>query len=77
MNDKLVGSDLTRSMLTRGDKQVWCAVADDSDEEAMKDLVGNDFTAFIDSFNEDGFFCTSGMQWSFAVPIKIVAMTDT
>ncbi len=76
LGDRLTGSHLTRAMLTRGDKQVWCAVTDDSDEEAIKDLVGNDFTALIASFNEDSFFCTSGMQWSFAVPIKVVTVIE-
>ncbi len=76
LSTRLTGSHLTRAMLTRGDKQVWCAVADDSDEEAIQDLVGNDFTALIASFNEDSFFCTSGMRWSFAVPIEISLVTD-
>ena len=75
MNNKLIGSDLTRAMLARGDRQIWCTVADDSDEEAMEDLANNDFTAFIVSSQENCFFCTGGMEWRFAVPIKIVAVT--
>ena len=75
MNNELTGSDLTRAMLARGDSQIWCAVADDSDEEAMEDLANNDFTAFIVSSQENCFFCTGGMEWRFAVPIKIVALT--
>ncbi|WP_426138375.1 hypothetical protein [Psychrobacter sp. TWR1-1-1] len=47
MNNELKGSDLTRAMLARGDKKVWCAVCDDSDEQAMMDHCGNDFTAYI------------------------------
>lgn len=77
MINKLKGSDLTRAMLNRGDKTVWCAVADYSDEEAIDNMLGNDFTASIVSFNEDTFFCTNGMEWSFAVPIRIVAMTES
>ena len=75
LNNELTGSDLTRAMLARGDSQIWCAVADDSDEEAMEDLANNDFTAFIVSSQENCFFCTGGMEWRFAVPIKIVAVT--
>ena len=77
VKNKLTGSYLTRAMLSRGDKQVWCAVADCSDEGAMEDLVDNDFTAFIVSFKDGDFLCTGGMEWKFAVPIKIVAVTAT
>ncbi|MDE4456066.1 hypothetical protein EPB74_12465 [Psychrobacter sp. DAB_AL62B] len=77
LNNGLTGSRLTRAMLARGDQQVWCAVADYSDEEAMQDLVNNDFTAFIVSSKENSFFCTGGMEWKFAVPIKIIALTAT
>lgn len=76
MNKKLAGSDLTRAMLERGDKQIWCAVGDESDEEAMSDQVDNDFTARIVSFDDGHFYCTAGMAWSFAVPIKIVPLTQ-
>ncbi len=77
VDNKLTGSHLTRAMLVRGDKQVWCAVADYSDEEAMEDLANNDFTAFIVSATDGSFYCTGGMEWKFAVPIKIVAVTAT
>lgn len=76
MNNKLTGSNLARAMLARGDEQVWCAVADDSDEQAMMDLDGNDFTAYVTSFKEDQFFCSDNASWSYAVPIKIVALTQ-
>lgn len=76
MNSKLIGSHLTRAMLTRGNAQVWCAVSDDSDDEAMQDLQGNDFTAYIVSYSEDSFFSDTGMQWAFAVPIKVVALEE-
>lgn len=73
-HNELTGSLLTRILLEKSDGPVWCAVADSSDEEAMQDLVGNDFTAFISSCDEYSFFSTSGMRWLFAVPIKIVMM---
>jgi len=76
MYKELTGSELTRAMLDRGDKQIWCAVGDDSDEEAMSDQVDNDFTARIVSFDDGSFFCTAGMAWLFAVPIKIVPLTQ-
>ena len=76
MNGKITGSDLTRALLERGDKQVWCAVDDESDEQAMMDHCGNDFTAYIVSFKNGCFYCSGGMSWLCAVPIKIVAVTQ-
>ncbi|WP_367103159.1 hypothetical protein [uncultured Psychrobacter sp.] len=75
MSNKLTGSHSTRVMLERENKPVWCAVSDNSDEEAIQDLAGNDFTFFITSYKEGYFYCTSGMQWAFAIPIEIVAVT--
>lgn len=77
MGNELRGSDLARAMLERGEKQVWCAIADDSDEQAMSDLNGNDFLAYIVAFNDGFFYCTGGMQWSYAVPIKIIPIKHT
>ena len=77
MSNTLTGSDLTCAMLARGDKEIWCAVADTSDKEAMEAQDTNDFTARIVSYNNDHFFCTSGTKWLFAVPIKMVEMTYT
>ncbi len=71
MYNELRGSDLTRAMLARGDEKVWCAIADESDEQAMTDLNGNDFMAHIVAFEDGFFYCTGGMQWLYAVPIKI------
>tara|TARA_B100000530_G_scaffold224838_1_gene144928 strand:- start:808 stop:1086 length:279 start_codon:yes stop_codon:yes gene_type:complete len=71
---KIVGSDLTRSMLMSGSTEVWCAISDESDEEAMLDHYGNDFTAYIVSFDNDYFYCNHGRAWAFAVPIRIVAL---
>ena len=76
MNGKITGSDLTRALLERGDKQVWCAVDDGCDQDAMAYLANNDFTARIVSFSDGMFYCTAGMAWSCAVPIKIVAITQ-
>lgn len=76
MNNELKGSDLTRELLKRGDKRVWCAVNDESDEQAIKDHCGNDFTAYIVSFKNGCFYCSGGMSWLCAVPIKIVAVTQ-
>ena len=74
MNNELRGSDLTRAMLAHGEKQIWCAVCDESDERAMTELCGNDFTAYIVSFHDGYFYCTGGMPWKYAVPIKISAV---
>ena len=76
MNGEITGSDLTRALLERGDKQVWCAVDDESDEQAMMDHCGNDFTAYIVSFKNGCFYCICGTPWLFAVPIKISAVTQ-
>ncbi len=76
MKKELTGSDLTRAMLERGDTEIWCAVGDDSDDGAMSDQDNNDFTARIVSFDNESFLCTSGMAWLFAVPIKIVPLTQ-
>jgi hypothetical protein len=77
MNNELRGSDLTRALLARGDKQIWCAVDDDSDEQAMMDHCGNNFTAHIVEFKDDCFYCSCGTAWLFAVPIKTVAATQS
>ncbi|MBO1530008.1 hypothetical protein J3492_02125 [Psychrobacter sp. F1192] len=71
MDGELKGSDLAILMLKRGNKKIWCAVSDDSDEEAMTDHDGNDFTAYIVAFEDGYFYCTAGMQWLYAVPIRI------
>ena len=76
MNGELTGSDLTRALLKRSDKPIWCAVDDESDEQAMMDHDGNDFTAYIVSFKNGCFYCSGGMSWLCAVPIKIVAVTQ-
>ncbi len=76
MSNILKGSDLARAMLMRGDKEIWCAVADNSDEEAMTDLDGNDFTACIVSFVGESFYCTAGVEWAFAVPIRVIALIE-
>ena len=75
MSNELRGSDLTRALLKRSDKRVWCAVDDESDEQAMVDHCGNDFTAYIVTFKNGCFYCSGGMSWLFAVPVKISAVT--
>lgn len=76
MNNEVKGSDLTRALLARGDKQVWCAVDDDSDKQAMMDHCGNDFTACIVAYKDGYFYCSGGTAWLFAVPIKVVSVTQ-
>ncbi|OXL21545.1 hypothetical protein [Psychrobacter sp. DAB_AL32B] len=71
MDNELRGSDLTRAMLERGDENVWCAIADESDEQAMTAHDSNAFTAHIVAFKDGSFYCTGGMRWLYAVPIKI------
>ena len=50
---------------------------DDSDEQAMMDHCGNDFTAYIVSFRNGSFYCSAGMPWSYAVPIKISVVRES
>ncbi|MGP5338925.1 MULTISPECIES: hypothetical protein [Psychrobacter] len=76
MNGELTGSDLTRALLKRSDKPIWCAVDDESDEQAMMDHDGNDFTAYIVSFKDGYFYCSCGTPWAYAVPVKISALTQ-
>ena len=42
MLSKLVGSDLTRAMLERGDQQVWCAVSNESEQDAINTIKNVD-----------------------------------
>nr|QJS05933.1 hypothetical protein [Psychrobacter sp.] len=71
MGNELRGSDLVRAMLECGHKKIWCAIDDESDEQAMTAHDSNDFTAYIVSFRDGSFYCTGGMPWLCAVPIKI------
>ncbi len=77
MDNKLKGSSLTRAMLERGDRNIWCAIDDDSDEQALSEHASNDFTAHIVSFSDGKFFCSGGMPWVCAVPVKISEVTQT
>ncbi len=74
MSNTVVESDLTRVMLIEGIKEIWCAVDDDSDEQAMMDHHGNDFTTYIVSFYDGQFYCSNGRTWAYAVPIRISAI---
>ncbi len=76
MNEAITGSYLTRAMLESGHKEIWCAVDDSSDKQAMMGQANNDFTARIVSFHDGHFFCINGTPWLCAVPIKISAMTQ-
>ena len=75
MDKILEGSELTRAMLQDGHEEIWCAVDDSCDQETMANLANNDFTAHIVSYEDGMFYCSAGMAWTHAVPIKIVAMT--
>ncbi|MGE6329830.1 hypothetical protein ACQKCW_04425 [Psychrobacter pacificensis] len=77
MDSGLVGSKLTRSMLKNGHQEIWCAVSDVSDEDAMEDQVGNDFTACIVDFRDGQFYCTADNGWFHAVPIEVRALTQS
>lgn len=76
MSNELKGSNLARTMLARGDKQIWCAIGDENDQETMAGHDGNDFTAYIVAFNEGYFYCTGGMPWLSAVPVKLIMIVE-
>ena len=74
----VVGSDLTRAMLERGDKQVWCAVSNESEQDAMNTIknVDSNFIMHI-VVSEDGYFlCKEEGTWTYAVPIKKIPLTQ-
>ncbi|KAA0914189.1 hypothetical protein [Psychrobacter sp. ANT_WB68] len=76
MDEAITGSELARAMLEDGHQEIWCVVDDSCDREAMANLTNNDFTARIVSFDNGMFYCTGGMAWSCAVPIKIIPITQ-
>lgn len=77
MDDTLTGSDLTRAMLERNYKKILCYVDDESDQQATSDIKGNHFTAYFVKFQNGYFYCDGGMEWLYAVPIKISTITHT
>lgn len=77
MDRGITGSELTRSMLRNGHQEIWCAVSDMSDEDAMEDQIGNDFTACIVDFKDGQFYCTADKAWLYAVPIEIHALMQS
>ena len=77
MGDQSISSDLTRDMLNRGSKQIWCTVAHDSDASAVDCLSSGDYTVFADCFENGNFSCSDGSKWAFAVPIKVIATTGS
>ncbi len=78
MSSKLSGSDLTRKMLERGNKNICCAVSNDSNEQAMTAInnTGHDFLKYIVLFNDSHFLCKDGTAWQHAVPVEKVEMTQ-
>ena len=73
-----MGSNLTRAMLNRGDKPVWCAVNNNGDEQAMAAIDNYDYsnTVHISSFDSSFFLCDSGITWRYAVPIRKTEITQ-
>lgn len=78
MNTRLVGSDLTRAMLSRNDKNMWCAVSNDGDEHAMAAINNADYHHIlrIVSFDNDHFVCKNGNLWQYAIPVKKIKLTQ-
>ena len=76
INNDLMGSKLTRMMLERGNKQIWCAVDNDSDKEAMTAYEGYNLTAYITSCTNGIFYSRDGVPWSYAVPIQLSELTQ-
>ena len=76
MSNRLRGSGLTCAMLARGDKQVLCAVSNESDEQAMAsiDSAEYDLLRHIISFDNDKFSCKEGVEWQCAIPVKKVEL---
>lgn len=72
MSTRLSGSVLTCAMLARGDKQVLCAVSNESDDQAMAMIDSAEFDSLrhIVSFNNGKFFCKEGVAWQCAIPVK-------
>lgn len=66
-----IGSDLALAMLKRSDEHIWCAIYDDSDEQAIKAHDNDVFTAYIVSFRNGSFYCTGGIPWLYDLPINI------
>ena len=79
MDTNLVGSNLTSAMLSRGDSHVWCAVSNDSDEQAVTAINKADYDCIhrITSFNDGYFFCSEGNSWVCAVPVKRIEISQS
>ena len=77
MSAKLVGSSLTRIMLERGDKHIWCAVSNDSEGHAMTVIDEFDYSllVYITSFHDGEFLCKDGGSWRFAIPVRKIELT--
>lgn len=79
MSNTLLGSELTRAMLERGDEQVWCAVSNISIEQAMSTIsnVDKDFIKHIIAFENECFLDKEENTWKYAVPIKKTPLTQS
>lgn len=77
MITELTGSDLTQAILKRGDRIVWCAVSNSSDEHAMTAIKNGYYELLVPivSFN-NGFVCREGNIWLHAIPVKKVEVTQ-
>jgi len=78
MNNNLVGSDLACAMLSRGDKQIWCAVSNDSDKQALTAINKDDYSDIhpIVDYKGDYFICSKGKLWIYAVPVRRVELSQ-
>jgi len=78
MSFELVGSDLTRAMLERGDEQVWCAVSNESEQDVINTIknIDRNFIVHIVSFKDGCFLCKEKRAWKYAVPIKKTPLTQ-
>lgn len=63
---ELIGSDLCRAMLARGDKFVLCAVSDSCQEDTLLD----GYSAAISSITDNGGFYGYDFTWLYATPIN-------
>ena len=77
MISELQGSQLTQAILEKGNKRVWCAVSNISDDHAML-AVNNSYYELlvpIVASNNDSFICAKGNLWQYAVSVKRTELT--
>ena len=75
---ELQGSQLTQAILERGDRQVWCAVSNISDEHALATIENGyyELLVCIVSLKNDKFVCKNGDLWHYAIPVKKVELSQ-